>query len=67
VAEVDREALHDALYVAIRREIDESLAFISGARLLPRRQRHPRVGPAVRDYLADQAAWKAISVLDGSD
>lgn len=67
MGELDREALHDALYTAIRQEIDDSLAFISGARMLPRRQRHPRVGPTVRDYLADQAAWKAISVLDGDD
>jgi hypothetical protein len=63
VAEMSQEELHDALYAAIRKELDDSLSFIGRSRALPRWQRRPQVGPAVRDYLADQAAWKAISVL----
>lgn len=63
-----REAVHDTLFTAIREEIDDSLAFVSGTKILPRRQRHPRVGSAVRDYLADEIAWKVldrIAVLEG--
>lgn len=61
----DAESLHDALYEIVRAELDDSLAFISGCRLLPRSQRHPRVGSAVRDYLAGEIARKVGGLLDG--
>lgn len=60
----DPQPVHDALYAAIRAELDDSLAFIGGCRQLRRRQRRPRVGPAVRDYLADQIAWTVIGMAD---
>lgn len=61
----DPTALHDVLYDIVRAEINDSLAFITGSRVLPRGQRHPRVGPSVRDYLADHIAWKFLGLLDG--
>lgn len=62
----DQTQLHDALFTAIRAEIDDSLSFIIGSKILPRGERQPDVGPTVRDYLADQIAWKFLGVLDGS-
>jgi hypothetical protein len=61
----DQEVRQSALYEVVRAELDASLAFITGCRQLPRRQRRPRVGAAVRDYLADQIARKVAAALDG--
>ena len=62
----DRDVLQSALYEVVRAELDDSLAFIAGRKLLPRRQRRVVLGPAVRDYVADEIAWKVLGVVEGS-
>lgn len=62
----DRQAAQQvAMRDAVRAELDRSIAFLAGCKQLPRRQRRPRVGDAVRDYLADQIAWRVVGYLDG--
>lgn len=65
MSETDHSALQDALFAVIRAEIDDSLTFVTGCRQLPRSQRHPRLEPAVRDYVANQVAWTVVELLDG--
>lgn len=60
----ERPPFHGVLQAAILEEIENSLAFMSGSKLLPRGQRKPVVGPIVRDYLADQLAWLVIGLLE---
>jgi hypothetical protein len=59
-----RPSFHGVLHAAILEEIENSLAFMAGSKLLPRGQRKPVVGPIVRDYLADQIAWLVIGLLE---
>jgi len=59
-----QESRQAALYEVVRAELDASLAFIAGSKQLPRRQRRPRIGPWVRDYLANEIAWKVIAAVD---
>ena len=60
----ERPPFHGVLHAAILEEIENSLAFMSGSKLLPRSQRKPAVGSLVRDYLADQIAWLVIGLLE---
>lgn len=60
----DRPPLHGILHAAILEELENSLAFLYGSRILPRGQRKPSVGPFVRDYLADQIAWLVVGLLE---
>jgi hypothetical protein len=56
--------LHGVLHAAILTEIDRSLAFLRDEQQIPRGQRKPNVGPAVRDYLADQIAWLIVGMFN---
>lgn len=62
--EPERPAFHGVLYAAVIEEIENSLAFLHGSRVLPRGQRKPSIGPHVREYLADQVAWLVIGLLE---
>jgi hypothetical protein len=55
--------LQDVLRAAVLDEIDRSLAFLHDEKQLPRGQRKPNVGPAVREYLADQVAWLVVGMF----
>ena len=60
----ERPPSHSMLHAAILEELENSLAFMAGSKLLPRGQRKPVVGLIVRDYLADQIAWLVIGLLE---